>query len=444
MVNNMKRERAGRGGLVFRDRQKLIRQRSFRIYRAVTVVFLVFVLIIGIANLIIRDKEYSESENRMLAQKPVFSLANIFSGDYMTDTEKHVTDQFVLRDKWIDLKVTADMLVGKRESNGVYIGEGGSLLEIPDAPNQEALDKNIAAINDFAERYSEVNTVMTLVPNAAHICEHLLPKNAPVRDQSEDISYVSTGLNENVNFVDVTSALYEHKTEGLYYKTDHHWTSLGASYAFEELVPALGVEESVQEYTIYPVATDFSGTLASKSGYHKSQDTVEIYVAESENMEYIVDYVDENKKTSSVYVSEALDQKDKYEVFFGGNYARVDILMPREESKNLLIFKDSYANCFVQFLIPYYRTIVMVDPRYYYDNIDNVIRDNNITDILYLYNVNTFMTDNSLADVLAEEEVNEETEMAPESEFNTENGSDTEGEPNVESTDEVYIELESV
>lgn len=78
------------------------------------------------------------------------------------------------------------------------------------------------------------------------------------------------------------------------------------------------------------------------------------------------------------------------------------------ERKNLLIFKDSYANCFVQFLLPYYQNIIMVDPRYYYENVDSLVESYGITDILFLYNVNTFVTDNSLADVLAEEETAEE------------------------------------
>lgn len=397
-----KKERFERSAMKPALRQRLLRQRSFRIYRVVTIIFLGVILVAGIANLVTKDKTYSEAENRMLAQKANISLSGIFSGEYMKDVESHVTDQFFLRDKWIDLKVAADLLMGKKESNGVYIGAKGTLLEIPDTPDMQAVDNNVSAICEFAERHSEINTVMTLVPNAAYICDQLRPANAPVRDQGEDISYVRSGVGASVNFVDLIKIMSEHKNEKIYYKTDHHWTSLGARYAFEELSGALAIEDPVEEYTIYPVAEDFSGTLASKSGYHNSKDVVEIYIPEAQNMEYIVDYVDERKKTSSVYVSEALEQKDKYEVFFGGNYARVDVLTPKEENRNLLIFKDSYANCFVQFLIPHYRSIVMIDPRYYYDNIENVIRDNDVTDILFLYNVNTFMTDNSLADVLAE------------------------------------------
>ena len=112
-----------------------------------------------------------------------------------------------------------------------------------------------------------------------------------------------------------------------------------------------------------------------------------------------------------MYESSALDQKDQYEVFFGGNHSRIDITTPLDENKNLLIFKDSYANCLIPFLQPYFRSIIVIDPRYYYDDIDSLITDNSITDILFLYNVDTFMTDTSLADVLAPSA--EETPASP-------------------------------
>ena len=98
-----------------------------------------------------------------------------------------------------------------------------------------------------------------------------------------------------------------------------------------------------------------------------------------------------------------LKEKDKYQVFFGGNHAQVDITTTNDTTKRLLIFKDSYANCFVPFLIPYYNEIIMVDPRYYYDNVETLISGKHITDVLFLYNMDTFLTDTSIAGVLAEE-----------------------------------------
>ena len=366
-------------------------------------IFLFFLIIAFAFNLFSKDKKYSESENRMLAQKPEFSMANLASGKYMKDMEDYVTDQFFIRDKWINLKVLEDLALGKRESNGVYIGKKEHLMEIPTAPNQKALDNNLDAISNFSASHPDINTVMTLIPNAAYVYNHLVPRNALVRDQEADIKYVQSAVGTSLNFVDLTKTMTSHKDEEIYYKTDHHWTTLGAKYAFDALSTALGIDSPTQEYTIYPVTHSFQGTLTSKSGYDKGKDTIELYIPQNVNTDCLVNFVDEGKRTASMYESAALENKDKYEVFFGGNHSRVDISTPMEGKKNLLLFKDSYANCFIPFLVPYYRNIIVIDPRYYYDNIESLITDNEITDILFLYNVKTFLGDTSLGDVLAAE-----------------------------------------
>lgn len=384
-------------------KQKLFYHRSSKIYIKMAGIFLVFLIVAFAFNLFSKDKKYSESENRMLAQKPVFSMANLTSGKYMKDMEDYVTDQFFIRDKWINLKVLEDLALGKKESNGVYIGKKDYLMEIPTAPNQKALDNNLDAISNFSASHPDINTVMTLIPNAAYIYDHLIPRNAPVRDQEKDIKYVMNAVSTSLNFVDLTKTMSSHKEEDIYYKTDHHWTTLGARYAFDALSTALGIEKPTQEYKIYPVTHSFQGTLASKSGYDKALDTIEIYVPQGVNTDCVVNFTDEGKKTASVYESAALEKKDKYEVFFGGNHTRIDISTPMEGKKNLLLFKDSYANCFIPFLVPYYRNIIVIDPRYFYDDIESLISDNEITDVLFLYNVNTFFGDNSLGDVLVSE-----------------------------------------
>lgn len=383
-------------------RKKILRERSAKIYFKITLIFLLFMAVACGFLIFQPDKEYSASENRMLAQKPEFSLANLASGKFMTDMEDYVTDQFFFRDQWISLKVLEDMALGKRESNGVYIGKQGYLMQVPENnPNMDDVQNTLDRIRDFAQRHQDINTVMSLVPNAAYISTQLMPANAPVRDQSQDIALAQDTVGSFLNFVDLTETMSSHRDEAIYYKTDHHWTSLGARYAFDTLYTALGIQQPAQDYTIYPVTHTFSGTLASKSGYNRSQDTIDIYVPQGVNTEYVVNYVEEGEKTASMYESSALDQKDQYEVFFGGNHSRIDITTPLDENKNLLIFKDSYANCLIPFLQPYFRSIIVIDPRYYYDDIDSLITDNSITDILFLYNVDTFMTDTSLADVLA-------------------------------------------
>lgn len=383
-----------------RRRHKLIYQRSSKIYVKVAGIFLGFLIIACAFNLFSKDREYSESENRILAQRPEFSVERLLNGKYMSDMEAYVADQFFIRDKWINLKVLEDLALGKRESNGVYIGKKGYLMEIPSSPDKKALDKNLDAIRNFSLAHEDVRTVMTLVPNAAFIYDHLVPKYAPVRNQAEDVVYVQEKVGDSLNYVDLTETMRAHKEEPIYYKTDHHWTTLGAKYAFDILYGSLGIEDPAENYEIYPVTHSFQGTLASKSGFDKEKDTIEIYIPQGVSNECVVSYADDQRKSASVYQSAALKTKDKYEVFFGGNQSRIDISMPVEQDKNLLIFKDSYANCFIPFLIPYYRNITVIDPRYYYEDVERLISDNNITDILFLYNVNTFLTDNSLADIL--------------------------------------------
>ena len=117
-------------------------------------------------------------------------------------------------------------------------------------------------------------------------------------------------------------------------------------------------------------------------------------------VEYNVTYRDTQTTVSSLYDSSCLSQKDQYTVFFGGNHPRIDIVTTAEGGRRLLLFKDSYANCFVQFLTPHFEKIILIDPRYYYDSIETVLRQEGITDVLLLYNADTFVTDNALADVL--------------------------------------------
>ena len=250
----------------------------------------------------------------------------------------------------------------------------------------------------FAAEHEDLNVVAAIVPNAATILAEKLPANAPVRNQADDLRRIRTWLNK-VDFVDVTQALMAQKDQQLYYRTDHHWTSLAAAYAFEAIAPALELEApSLSTYQRYTVSESFEGTLASKAGSHQVLDTVEVF-APNTDIAYFVKYPD-GTEICSMYQREALEGKDHYTVFFGGNYARVDITTTADTERNLLVIKDSYANCMIQFLYPHYDHITMIDPRYYYDSLQTVLTGENITDVLFLYNLDTFLGDTSLADTL--------------------------------------------
>ncbi len=359
---------------------------------------LVFVLLFDLLGYLTPDRSYSEQENRKLAVFPPLRASALSEGSWFSDFDSYFADQFPARDFWISLQLQFSRWMGATESNGVLLCDGHYLMEQPVAPGAQQLADTLAALRAFAGQHSETNMLLCVAPNAAAILPEKLPAQLPVRDQLADLRALAADV-EGLRFVDVSDALLAQKDTQLYYRTDHHWTTRGAACAFEALAPAMGLETAGMQYTVYPVSTTFEGTLASRSGCHEVRDTVELWIPETE-IEYYVTYEDSATRTCSLYSPDALSQKDHYTVFFGGNHPRVDITTTAETGKCLLLFKDSYANCMVQLMTPYYEKIILIDPRYYYGDVDSLIRREGITDVLFLYNANTFFEDTSLAELL--------------------------------------------
>ena len=370
-------------------------------YSIMTLVFLVILIVIVTLNTIKKDIKFSESENRILAQKPKFSIDRLLEGRYTKKYEKYKVDQFVDRDGWMKLKSSVDLALGKNESNGIYKGSDDYLIESFEVPDSEIVNRNIKAINNFNEKHKDIKEYMLISPNSVSILSEKLPPYAPVVSQKLVMDNFAKTLNKGINYIDVYNTLDKHDKEYIYYKTDHHWTTLGAYYSFLEAAKAMDLEVKKDYYNVERVSNDFYGTLYSKSGYEvKTPDYIDVYLPKDENDEYVVNYVEEQKKSASFYDSEKLETKDKYGMFLGGNHPVVKIKTTSKEDRKLLIFKDSYANSFVPFLTQYFSDIIMVDPRYYYDDIEKLIEEEGISDILYLYNANTFFSDTSLELVL--------------------------------------------
>ena len=112
---------------------------------------------------------------------------------------------------------------------------------------------------------------------------------------------------------------------------------------------------------------------------------------------YVAHFESSGEKTASLFFEERLSEKNQYEVFLGGNYDKVIISTTSTVNRNLLLIKDSYANCMIPMLTPYFSKIVVIDPRYLTDSLDSIIKENDFSHVMFLYNVNTFLEDNSLA-----------------------------------------------
>ena len=381
------------------------RKRKGRTEGLIGKIFILCLFLVMAVNFIVPDKEKSDEENRVLESMPKLSLASITTGDFMEQWEAYMSDQFVGRNVWRKLKVGLDRLGGSSMENGVFIGKDGQLLEDIALPDDGQYSENIQAVKSFAQTYSDIPVTVMLVPDAASILNGSLPSFASVEDQRQMFSMVERGLGDSVNWVDVYSILNSRKTEKLYYKTDHHWTTQGAFYVFRETAAGFGIEGDVSDdYVSYTVTDSFNGVLAAKSGVGLSEkESIEIYAPASGDDDVVVNYVDEARKTSSLYDSSKLETRDKYAVFFGGNTSVMDIKTVSPSSKRLLVVKDSFANCFIPFLTPYYREIVVVDPRYYSGTMKDIMDTYRITDALIMYSGNTFVTDNHISGVFTGE-----------------------------------------
>lgn len=380
-------------------------KRKSRIENMIGVLFILALFIFMIVNIVVPDRKMSESENRALETRPSLSMSTVMNGDFMEQWENYQSDQFAGRSFWRSVKVFLDRLGGSRMENGVYIGKGGQLMEQIEVPDDGQSEANLSAITHFTEQYPDVRTSVMLVPDAACILSDSLPAFATVEDQRQLFGVAEQRLGNSVKWIDVVSILNNHKSDKLYYKTDHHWTTLAAFYAFREAASSLGIDGSVGDnFVSYTVSDDFNGVLASKSGVGLSEkETIDIYAVTQGDDDVVVNYVDEGRKTTSLYDSSKLETRDQYAVFLGGNSSVVDIKTVSSSQKRLLVIKDSFANCFIPFLAPYYREIVVVDPRYYSGTIDDIMDAYRITDALVLYSGNTFFTDNHISGVLTGE-----------------------------------------
>ena len=372
-------------------------KKDYFVYECLSALIVTVILFaVSFLSLIGKDREYSENENRYLTTKPQFSWSSLMDGKFMDDAEAYLSDQFLLRDKLVSLRTNIDVFFGKRDINDVYIGKKHFLFEKPAELNEARLKKTTDAMNNLRANNQRINTYIAIAPNSTEIVKDYLPSNAPVTNQTEQINKIYQSLS-GYTPIDLCGPLKKAQDpQELYYKTDHHWTSKAVDIAYAEIARGMGLDPAAYPYQNLPVTGSFQGTLSSSAGIFSAKDTISIPTSPSDVM-YRVTYVEEERVTTSVFDQQKLNTKSKYEVFFGGNYPEVVIESSAPNEKVLMVVKDSYANSLIPLLIPHYKKIIVIDPRYYNGNIQDIIDTESVTDMLWLYNANTFLNDTSIA-----------------------------------------------
>lgn len=358
-----------------------------------TAVIAAIIGIFTIADLCRGDRLYSETENRLLAARPAVSRENVFSGKYAEDYESYVTDQFVSRDKWIGIKTGLDILLQKKEINGVYLGADDYLIEqhLPEDYSEILEAKKTELLQELV---AEWDAAVMLVPTADNILTDKMPANAPCYDQAAFLERVAAQVGDT-HYVDVYGSLKAHAEEDIYYRTDHHWTSLGAYYGYLAWAEYRGeTPYAYRTNAMTVVSEDFLGTLHSKTNLDREGDVIR-YFRGTEKRPVTVTY-DFERVTDTFYEKSYLDTKNQYGFFLDDNHAFIQIDTSYRNGKTLFVIKDSYANSMVPLLTPHYERIYVVDLRYYNGRLSALMKQmepEGGMDVLVLYNCIHFLED---------------------------------------------------
>jgi len=339
------------------------------------------------------DRAFSPLENRYLQKAPAFSLDALHNGDFVEDAEKYTADHIVGRDFWVALKAWCERLSGKQENNGSYLAAGDALINRLDTPDMDALYKNMAYLDSLVGNV-DVPVHFGLIPSAAHIWADRLPAGAPTADEQTIINDLY-GRTDALT-VDLSSVLAEHAAEDIYYRTDHHWTSLGAYYGYVALMDALGLPAvPLSDFNKTTVSEEFYGTIFSSSGVRwVAPDVIDIYVPE-EGVE-VTSYFTGKPEAGELYADKFLSEKDKYSYFLGGNQPLCVIKGQNTDAPKILVVRDSYADSLAPFLSESFSEVHLFDLRYNRTGLSSYVEENGIDQVVVLYSISNFATDDNL------------------------------------------------
>ena len=353
-----------------------------------------------------KKSDFSVDENRALMTLPSISLGDVLDGSFQKDYEEFLSDQFEWRSFFVTVKTDIMCTLGRKDLNGVYFGKDGYLIEkyLPTDFNSDDVEYNEEMLAGFLGYCTDkgLNTVCAFVPSKASVLKKELPSNAiPYNDEYviHDMKYT---WDAGARIVDLSVTLSSDSGDYNYYKTDHHWTSLGAYDAYQFLSEPLGYTAvDINALNKKEVSNDFYGSTFDKVQVKAEPDTITAF---DTGVKVNVDFNGEADNATTLYSEEMLGEKSKYDYFLGGNYARVYITTDSTSGKTLFMLKDSYANSMVPFLCCNYSKIVMLDLRYFDEDVYETLDKTQPDSVLVLYNTEKFMNDQNLDKLEIDEE----------------------------------------
>ena len=381
---------------------------------SVLIIFLFLIFAFGFALLITPDQAFSENENRSLRTMPHFRWDSLFDGKYADQINEYFADQFSLRSFWVRQKARISRLLYAGENNGVLLnGEGffakrlfdimqgdGSILSQTDMIDQKHLRRCFDGVERAANRLSVPLYVMPVGRNIDVLKDRF---NYPTDSSDFLLAEIENELAPNVELIDTVNPLRARAANGeyVYYRTDHHWTTLGAYASYCEIMKSFGLQDKIVDISSFEreaVSESFLGTLWSKSGMCDTvPDTVELWhLTQDQEFEIQCD----GKILDGFYNRSYIQGKDKYSVFLDGTHDVVTITAKESEAPRpvLLLLKDSFANSMASFLALHFDLVLLnlSSGRSDFTDVSAMVDQYNADRVLICYSIENMLTTDKL------------------------------------------------
>ena len=360
-----------------------------------TVGFCGFLIAMSLLFFLLPKQEMSETEKRVLEKAPEFSWENLSSGKFGEDIESYMADHVPGRDFFVGVHSYSELLTGRQVTKDIYLAEGDRLVEKPlvwDETSAQRVHTNMAAVNALAQKVDAPVELM-IVPSAGWAVRDQIVGISDEYTDPELIGNIEALAGAEVKVRDIVSVFDSYEDPGaLYYRTDHHWTSLGAYTAYKSYMEQLGLPYTAREEFTVETVEDFKGTTHSRGAlWLIPGEPLEMWTGKG-NISVTFDKSAESY--NKIFFKDRLQELDKYTVFLDGNHGQVVLENPDAPvDETILVIRDSYSNCLGPFLAETYKKVVLVDLRYYSDAVADYCALEQVDRVLVLYSLYNFMTD---------------------------------------------------
>ena len=395
----------------------------------VNVIFFCGILVIGgIVSLAMKKEPVSEMENRKLAAFPVYSDSMLWSGKYFKNIEAYYADNFPYRDKWIAFSSSFKNKLGFQSSD-IKIYEPGNDTEanekkdtvkdesakngpLPDDGvtgeikkrvfvfknrafemfgGGPAMGKSYAAVINSYNRLGIPNLqVYSLVIPVALEFE-LTQKYASLQKPNRPaIENIYNTLDSTIKKVWAIDEIRPHREEYIYFNTDHHWTSLGAYYAYRAFCATAGLLPVSLDTVPSRTKNSFLGSLYRLTRDPKLQtnyDSVRYYLFRDSVKFYIGSSAATGYWAKSKMYAEGASGSNSYSVFLQGDLPIVKMETQHTNGRKIALVKESYGNAFAPFLVNNYEKVIVVDQRYYTGDFVKMLKAEGINELLFINNI---------------------------------------------------------